>query len=176
MEQETYTAFAGEQRLASGPLGVIAVAVKHAHADRVLIFSDRTGRETDVDTRGDEGEIMARYAPPPPAKGRPKLGVVSREITLLPRHWDWLSRQRGGASGTLRRLVDQAVSTTGERTRASADAAYKFMSAIAGDLPGFEEAARALFAADADKFAAQTKDWPGDIRTHAHMLAKDALV
>lgn len=127
-------------------------------ASPVLTFDDTTGAVIDLDLRGSPAEILARLGPaePPRGRGRPKLGVVAREVTLLPRPWDWLAAQRGGASPALRRLVEEAMRADGGRTdvRLAQEAAYRAMSALAGDLPGFEEAARALFAADRERFAA----------------------
>jgi hypothetical protein len=170
------TAFDGQRMLSSGPLGEVAMAVKRA-GDRgangpVLVFDDATGAVVDLDLRGTKAEIMERLtqrgvagasaAVPaadggdggPRARGRPKLGVVPREVTLLPRHWEWLAAQPGGASVVLRRLVEEARrgdAGPGE-ARARREAAYKFMSAVAGDLAGFEEATRALFAGRHDAF------------------------
>jgi hypothetical protein len=112
-------------------------------------------------------------APEPRGRGRPKLGVVAREVTLLPRHWDWLATQPGGASVALRKLVEEARRTGGDRdrSRAARDAAYHFMSAMAGNLPGFEEASRALFADDRRRFAGLIAGWPDDVRDHAVKLA-----
>jgi len=109
----------------------------------------------------------------PRGRGRPKLGVVAREVTLLPRHWDWLNAQPGGASVALRKLVDEARRTNSDkdRLRAARDAAYYFMSAMAGDLPNFEEASRALFADDRRRFVSQITNWPEDIRDHVVKLA-----
>ncbi|MYM55159.1 DUF2239 family protein [Thalassovita mangrovi] len=175
---QTCTAFSGTNLIASGPLAEVALTVKSADAPQVLVFDDRTGAVIDLDLRGSNEEIAARYAPAPedaaPRKrGRPKLGVVAREVTLLPRHWDWLQGQPGGASATLRRLVETARQQDSGATaaRAARDAAYRFMSAIGGDLPGFEDAARALFAGDMDGFARQIADWPADIAAHAQRLA-----
>jgi hypothetical protein len=111
------------------------------------------------------------HAEAPRGRGRPKLGVVAREVTLLPRHWDWLARQPGGASVTLRRLVEDASRSPKERARAAANAAYNFLHAIAGDRPAYEEALRALFAHDRAKFEAHIASWPADIRRHALRLA-----
>ncbi|HHS94005.1 MAG TPA: DUF2239 family protein, partial [Rhodobacterales bacterium] len=114
----------------------------------------------------------------PPAgarkRGRPKLGVTAREVTLLPRHWDWLARQRGGASATLRRLVaaQMARETEAETPEATPEAAYAFLAAIGGNLPGFEATIRALFAGDRAGVARAMADWPDDIRTHALTLAR----
>jgi hypothetical protein len=106
-------------------------------------------------------------------RGRPKLGVIAREVTLLPRHWEWLATQSGGASVTLRRLVEEARRDDGGRRqwRDAQEAAYRFMSAIAGDLPGFEEACRALFANNSDQFRQHIAQWPEDIRSYAIRLA-----
>jgi hypothetical protein len=166
----TFVAFAGDTRLFVGDLAGAAAAVRCAQADdpqaTILVFDRATGEVTDLDLRGTEAEIAARYARSEPSaakRGRPKLGVVSREVTLLPRHWDWLSRQPGGASVTLRRLVEAARKPDTGAARTRTAAAYRFMSAMAGDLPGFEEAARALFAGDRDRMAAELAQWPADI-------------
>jgi hypothetical protein len=109
--------------------------------------------------------------------GRPKLGVVPREVTLLPRHWDWLAGQPGGASVALRKLVEQARRTNQDkdRLRLAQEAAYRFMSTMAGNEPGFEEAARALFAANQVRFSEFVEPWPIDVRDHAKKLAARAF-
>jgi hypothetical protein len=169
----TYTAFDGTRRLASGALPDIALAVKRAHesgaAGPLLIFDDGSGRSRDVDIRGSDAEVVARLVP----RGRPRLGVVAREVTLLPRHWEWLATQPGGASVALRKLVEAARRdlTGRDERRQAQERAYHFMSAMAGDLPGFEEAARALFAHEATRFAALIAPWPRDVREHALQLA-----
>jgi hypothetical protein len=186
------TAFIGHERLASGPLAEVALAVlkasKNAAEASILVFDDANGRPLDLDLRGTEHDIVARLPPPasdsetaadgpavpePRGRGRPKLGVVAREVTLLPRHWEWLGTQPGGASVALRKLVEAARRTSGDldRSRAARDAAYHFMSAMAGNLPGFEEASRALFADDRRGFAGLIAGWPGDIRDHIVKLA-----
>jgi hypothetical protein len=187
-QPQTFTAFEGQQRLTSGSLSEVAVAVKRAEqraAERVAIFSDATGRPIDLDLRGSDDEIVARLPASPgpvalePApneprgRGRPKLGVVAREVTLLPRHWEWLNTQPGGASVSLRKLVEAARRANGDkdRSRAARDAAYHFMSAMAGNLPGFEEASRALFADERRRFASLIAAWPDDIRDHIVRLA-----
>jgi len=148
----------------------------------------------DIDLRGGTADIVARLAAqaePTPAeekispspddgrpkgRGRPKLGVVAREVTLLPRHWEWLSAQPGGASVTLRRLVETARRTAGENpARVAQERAYRFLNAIAGNLPAYEEALRALFAHDGPRFAQVLAGWPEDIRTHALALAAGAF-
>ena len=58
------------------------------------------------------------------------------------------------------------------RSRAAQEAAYCFMAAMAGNLAGFEEASRALFAGDQDRFAACATPWPADIRSYAEKLAR----
>ena len=103
--------------------------------------------------------------------------MAPREVTLLPRHWEWLGHQPGGASVVLRRLVDEArrASQAPDRIRAGRDALYRFMSAIGGDLPAFEDASRALFRGDAEGFSRLVADWPADVRRHALTLAARAF-
>jgi uncharacterized protein len=184
----SFTAFLGPNRLASGPLAEVAIAVMKASsiaaAPPIIIFDDANGRPIDLDLRGTEREIVARLPQPAPdseatadeaaaleprGRGRPKLGVVAREVTLLPRHWDWLATQPGGASVALRKLVEEARRTSGDRdrSRTARDAAYHFMSTMAGNLPAFEEASRALFAGDRLRFEQHTVAWPEDIRAYA---------
>ncbi|QRR08790.1 DUF2239 family protein [Burkholderia sp. MS455] len=192
----SYTAFDGHRRLASGPLATVALAARQAGdatSGTILIFDDATGRSIDLDLRGTADDIRARYAPLPGdasgaagepvgageqrGRGRPKLGVVSREVTLLPRHWEWLGAQPGGASVALRKLVEDARRThaAADRRRDAQARAYHFMSAMAGDLPGFEEAARALYANDAVRLAELVAGWPDDVRDHALALARGDL-
>ncbi|MDO9473812.1 MAG: DUF2239 family protein [Caulobacter sp.] len=171
------TAFQGDRRLARGPLAEVArVVAALAEPSRVLIFRDDDGRSLDLDLRGAPDDVVGRLAPPPQAAprgpGRPKLGVTAREVTLLPRHWDWLSRQPGGASVALRKLVEAALRDPAEEGRAARDAAYRFLTTMAGDRPGYEEATRALFAGDADAFKLRIGDLPADVRDHALALAR----
>lgn len=186
---QSFTAFVGPRRLISGTLAEVALAVKRAGhpAGSVIIFDDATGRSLDLDLRGSDSEIVARLpratpaaaepdaeaASEPRGRGRPKLGVVAREVTLLPRHWEWLNARPGGASVALRKLVDEARRISGDRDRlrAARDAAYHFMSTMAGDLANFEEASRALFADDRRRFAGLIAEWPPDIRDHIVKLA-----
>ncbi|MES2030939.1 MAG: DUF2239 family protein [Pseudomonadota bacterium] len=183
----SFSAFAGDRLLAAGPLAEVAIAVKIASggqiADPITIFDDSTGRSIDLDLRGSHRDIVARLPQPPAApaeaaaeprgRGRPKLGVVAREVTLLPRHWEWLGAQPGGASVALRKLVEAARRAHGDRDRlrAARDAAYHFMSTMAGNRPGFEEASRALFADDRRRFVDLIAAWPADIRDHIVKLA-----
>ena len=178
------TAFDGTRRLSSGPVAEVAVAVaraeSHGAVGPLLVFDDETGAAFDVDTRGTEADVAARYsprAPEPRGPGRPKLGVVAREVTLLPRHWEWLAAQPGGASVALRKLVEEARrrDDSADRARRSREAAYRVMHALAGDRPHFEEASRALFAADRATFRAKIARWPKDIREHVDRLAFGAL-
>jgi hypothetical protein len=147
----------------------------------IFIFDDATGRMVDIDPRGTPEEVVERLgqriAPEaseePRGRGRPRLGVIAREVTLLPRHWDWLSTQPGGASVALRKLVETARRNSGDsdRIRTAQEAAFRFMSAIAGDLPGFEGANRALFAYDRRRFGDVIAEWPEDVRDHTIKLA-----
>jgi hypothetical protein len=171
--------------LAGGDLVTVGLAAKAASeaGERVLIFEDGGARLRDLDLRGPEEEVRARLAADAPAApvkrgpGRPKLGVSAREVTLLPRHWDWLAAQPGGASATLRRLVEEARKSGGGamRIRQGREAAYRFITAMAGDRPGYEEATRALFAGDGARFTAETQGWPKDVREHAWALAGEGL-
>ena len=185
-----HTAFLGHRRLASGTLREVALAVRRAqerdpHASP-LVFSDATGQQVELDLRGSDADVEARYpeagAPATPdaaattaprGRGRPRLGVVAREVTLLPEHWDWLAAQPGGISVALRKLVHQAKrsATDGDRVRRAQERAYAFMVAIGGNLPGFEEAARALFANDRAGWNASIAPWPADVREHVARLA-----
>lgn len=178
-----YTAFLAGRRLSSGPLHEVAVAVlraQQAHPEgHPLIFSDASGQSADLDLRGGEEAVAARYtvaAPTqaPKGRGRPKLGVVAREVTLLPEHWDWLAEQPGGASVALRKLVHEARRKGSERDRKrqARDRAYHAMSTLAGDLAGFEEASRALFAGDHERLMAQMAAWPEDVRAYVLQLAE----
>ncbi len=184
---QSFTAFEGRRRLVTGTLAEVALAVKRAgEAAPIVIFNDATGRSLDLDLRGSDDEIVARLpnaapapvepeaqASEPRGRGRPKLGVVAREVTLLPRHWEWLNARPGGASVALRKLVDEARRANGDRDRqrAARDAAYHFMSTMAGNLANFEEASRALFADDRRRFTGLIADWPTDIRDHIVKLA-----
>jgi uncharacterized protein len=144
----------------------------------MLIFDDATGKQVDFDLRGNEAQVLARALPGQrTGPGRPKLGVVSREISLLPRHWEWLEEQPNGASAALRRLVDEARRREQgrQRVRLALDAAARFMSAMAGNLPGFEEATRALYAKDRSQLESLTSKWPRDVRKHMLQLVGDTI-
>lgn len=188
------TAFQGLTRIASGVLPEVALKSKEAMeqggGDAILLFDDETSRPIEVDFRGSAADVLARLQdvpaepdksaePAAPARGpgRPKLGVVAREVTLLPRHWEWLTGQPGGASVTLRRLVDEArrASEGQDRIRQAREATLRFMTAMAGDLPLYEDATRALFAGDRPGFAQRIESWPVDVRDHIEKLAGPAF-
>jgi hypothetical protein len=192
--EAAFVAFEGDRCIASGDQREVARSARqalgrHPHAS-ILIFDYHTSALVDVDFRGSVDDVLARIPPPeapaadeetavaaPRGPGRPKLGVVAREITLLPRHWDWLAQQKGGASVVIRRLVDDAR-RNGEdsnRIRLAQEAAYRFMSVMAGNRPHFEEAIRALFANDAPRFEKLIAEWPADVRDHAARLAGSAF-
>lgn len=183
LEYRRFTLFQGHRHLASGTIGDVALPYKRAISGgyaQVLLFDNSTGRTIDLEIRGNDEEVVdwaIEQFPAPNAThemsgnhgpGRPKLGVVAREVTLLPRHWEWLASQRGGASVTLRRLVEEARKATGGQPdqRKARERAYYFMSAIAGDLENFEEASRALFAGDKSKLLELIANWPEDVREH----------
>lgn len=189
--ERMFSAFAGHRCVVSGDVlatiaGVMRYLGKH-EGESVLIFEDGSGRQIDFDLRGTVEEAIARlaehpaFAPPkdegPRGPGRPKLGVVSREVSLLPRHWEWLEAEPGGASGALRRLVDEARKRgQGKQiARAAREAAGKAMWSLAGDLPNFEEASRALYARDQEKLAALIKKWPKDVKAYVERLVAEAV-
>ncbi len=197
-QSPTCTAFAGSRRIHHGELPAVALAVKHlldqGEDATVLIFDDETSRPIEIDFRGTPEDVLARVSAADPdtphdadaheggpdgprGPGRPRLGVVAREVTLLPRHWEWLGTQPGGASAALRRLVETARRASGgqDRMRASQESAYRFMLAIAGNEPGFEEATRALFAGQASRFAGCIDGWPPDVRNHALRVSAPAF-
>lgn len=190
-------AFAGAKRVAQGDLPTVARAIKEflaredAHAP--FVFDLETSQPVELDLRGNTTTVVARARAQqeaidaaasaadeddgPRGPGRPRLGVIGREVTLLKRHWDWLGEQPGGASAALRRLVDQArVTNAGrDRLRRAQDVAYRFASQMLGDQPDFEEATRALFAHDRDRFLLLSMPWPRDLRDHARDLAELAF-
>ncbi len=192
---KSYTSFDGHRLIATGSLQANALAVKRAHENGttgpVLVFEDATGRSVDIDIRGPDEAVVARLTAAalaeaerssrrdtseptgPRGRGRPKLGVVPREVTLLPRHWEWLAKQPGGASVALRKLVEEArrANSGKDRIRMAHERAFHFMQAIAGDLPGFEEATRALFANELPRVRDLIAAWPRDVRDHAMRLA-----
>lgn len=189
----SYTAFTGQQRAAAGSLaeiaGVLKPLVERDPEAQILIFDDDTGAQVDMNLHGSLEDVLRRLPKPHPAVaeaapvaaeapaarsvGRPKLGVVAREVTLLPRHWAWLAAQPGGASVALRKLVERAQrdNRQADRQRQARDASYKFMTAMAGDQAGFEEAIRALYASNQDQFDQQIAGWPADVREHAKKMA-----
>ena len=196
MDSKTHcTAFEGTRRIAAGALKDVAVRAKEvidrgAQQALVLIFDDHTSHVIDLDYRGTPDDVVKRLTAPTAVPlqtesdedkgrrpGRPKLGVVAREVTLLPRHWEWLNGQPGGASVALRKLVDEARNVTAgkDRVRVAKGAAYRFMSAMAGNEPGFEEAIRALFPRQSERVELMIATWPGDVRDHTRMLVSEAL-
>lgn len=199
--------FHGDAIVAAGDVGAVAVAAKDfidaSDALPTLCFDEVTSEPIDLDLHGSREEVVTRYAhttantpstasapnalqlPPEGATetntrgpGRPKLGVVAREVTLLPRHWGWLATQPGGASVALRRLVEDARrrSAASDARRLARESTYRFMVAMAGDRAGFEEATRALYAAQADRFGEMVREWPNDVRDHVLRLAAPALL
>ncbi len=184
-------AFEGDRSIATGDLRDVARAAKQTLDRRqdasVLVFDGMTGGPIDLDFRGTVDDVLLRLpdmvdapgtaedaaVPAPRGPGRPKLGVVAREVTLLPRHWEWLAQQSGGASVALRRLVDEArrANKDKDRIRHAQEVAYRFIAAMAENKPHYEEVARALFAGDAERFEAWTASWPADVRDHARRLA-----
>jgi hypothetical protein len=159
-----YSAFSGFDQVANGGLS----DVYPAGLTGALIFDLETGRVVDVDPRFPPTDDA-------PKPGRPKLGVTAREVTLLPRHWDWLATQTGGASVALRKLVEDASRRPGAQKRQKQDAAYRFATALVGNAPGYEEAMRALYAGDAHDFAAHIEAWPADVRRQLEAMTTEAF-
>jgi uncharacterized protein len=190
--EAAYIAFDGDHRIASGGLREVARAAKEVLDRRkeaaILVFDGVTSSPVDIDFRGTLADVQTRLpdtadAPAtaedtlpsaPRGPGRPKLGVIAREVTLLPRHWDWLAQQSGGASVALRKLVEEACRTgeDGHRIRRAQEAAYRFMSAMAGNKPHYEDAIRALYANDPARFEKLIAAWPADVRDHTLTLAE----
>jgi hypothetical protein len=187
----SHVAFAGDSLLVHGSLPDIAVAVRHAldggETRPVVVMDARTAQVVDLDLRGTDAEIVARLASTQDAPdhgvadalrtsgpGRPRLGVVSREVSLLPRHWDWLKTQRGGASATLRRLVDEARRRSGDSDRvvAAQEAVDRYLRVMAGDRPHYEDALRAFYAQRDADLERHTAEWPVDLRTHLKTLVR----
>ena len=190
-----YIAFAGDKRIAYGSLSDVATAVKRvvdqSLSPAVSVFDAESSEPVELDLRGTLEEVLSRLPSesaeeedgfsasgagghPRRAPGRPRLGVTAREVTLLPRHWEWLANQPGGASVALRKLVEHARRSAGseDRIRRVRESAYRFMFAMAGNESGFEEAARALFAARPERFDTAIAGWPADIREHAKKVAE----
>ena len=190
---DAYIAFEGDRRIASGNLPDVISAAKQTLDRRqhaaILVFDGRSGDPIEFDFRGAIDDVLARLPsrlpaptddaarPAPRGPGRPKLGVVAREVTLLPRHWEWLARQSGGASVAIRKLVEQARRTDQDkdRVRQAREAAYRFISVMAGNKPHYEDAIRALFAGDPGRFEKLIAAWPADVRDHALALANSAF-
>jgi hypothetical protein len=185
-DAQTFTAFAGARCVAVGGIEAVARAVAANDEGSILIFDDTTGHQVELDLRHGPEHAAADYrsrtapmvepSPPHRGRGRPRLGVVAREVTLLPRHWEWLARQPGGASATLRRLVEDArrSGADADRARQAQEALYRVMSVLAGNAPGFEEASRALFANDDARLDAILRAWPSDVAAYLAQLAAAA--
>ena len=160
------TVFLHGEPIARGPAadvsGLVRAMEAPARASDLLAFDDETGRQVDLDLRDKAEPVRGR--------GRPSLGVEAKEVTLLPRHWEWLSRQRGGASATLRKLVEEAL-RKGRTAKQCQDAAYRFLNVMAGDLPHFDDAMREMYNANRVGYDHFTYDWPKDVRDHGRRLA-----
>lgn len=183
MTSQTFTVFAGFQAIGAGDRGTVLSILRGLEGEdtpAVLVFDDATGKQVDFDVRETQPPESVVSADPPAQRGpgRPKLGVVGREVTLLPRHWEWLNAQPGGASVALRRLVEQARkdSAGSDRVRQAQEAAFRFMGAVAGNQPGFEEACRSLYARDGEAFEARIAEWPRDVAEYVRQLSAQAFV
>lgn len=179
--QNTYTAFSGHTLIAQAQLPDIALKLKHLSetAENILIFNDQTGRQIDLDLSGSEQEIQQRYSEPEPAKkvGRPKLGVISREITLQKKHWDWLDQQSASASAVIRKLIDKELNDPASESNImlAKQATDRFMSAMLGNMPNYEEATRALYKGDQAVFLKLIKNYPLDPQKYICRLSMHAF-
>jgi uncharacterized protein len=177
-EQERYSAFEGFTHIATGDLRSVVARtleyLRNADATSALLFDNQTGRREEVDVGGTVDEIVARAQPRDArrGRGRPRLGVECGEVCLLPRQWEWLAAQPRSVSATIRRLIDAArkAETPEARVRERIDAIGAFMWAVAGDLPDFEEATRALYTRDWSRMETLITDWPSDVREHVHRM------
>jgi hypothetical protein len=178
----TYTAFEDSKLLAHGSLQEVVLKIKKkmgkSDNHSAIIFSDETGKSMDFNFQGTEKDVLKRLEVFTSADeektngpGRPKLGVMSREVSLLPRHWEWLATQSGCASATIRRLVEEAKKKSSGGIKQAQECTYKFMSVMAGDFPNYEEALRALYKRDEKNFTMLIEAWPKDIRKHSMDLA-----
>lgn len=164
---DSFTAFLGDRHIATGDREAVTRHILADHAGdegAIRVYDDSSGKVVDLDYH----DVVSSSAAPR-GRGRPSLGVTAREVTLLPRHWDWLTTQRGGASATLRRLIDAARAEP-RTLRQRQDAAYAFMAASCGDRAGYEEALRALYRGEDADFAAHIADWPEDVRAYIARL------
>jgi hypothetical protein len=187
--ESTFTSFQGSRSLVTGDLPAVVRETKRAFDEMnepVVVLDDATSRPVEIDFRGPLESILATLpvkgivppeSPERRGPGRPKLGVIPREVTLLPRHWEWLSAQPGGASIALRKLVEAASRDLQgtDRIRRARESCYRFMSHMAGDEPGFEEATRALYRGDRETFEALVRVWPADFAAHARRLARPSF-
>nr|WP_295370022.1 DUF2239 family protein [uncultured Sphingosinicella sp.] len=166
----TVTAFMEGRVIGAGDVGAVTRLLEEGYGARdhsaIQAFDDESGRAVDLDF-WDAGKSAPEVAR---GRGRPKLGVTSREVTLLPRQWEWLAAQPGGASAIIRRLVDEAQRSGAGAERERRDAAYRFMQATCGDRLGYEEALRALYRGEGERFDTLTADWPEDIRAYIARL------
>ena len=181
-EQLSHVAFAGDSVVAEGSLPAVLTAIKRrfdaGDGPDVLCFEAQTGRQVDFDLQGSLDDVLARSVPPTRVgPGRPRLGVVAREVSLLPRHWEWLEQQPNGASAALRRLVDEARGRDPAfaKARTAKEACHRFMTAMAGNRPGYEEAIRSLYAGDEARFEGQIAAWPESVTRQVRRLATDAF-
>lgn len=178
-KNQSYAAFAGVWQIAAGSLAQVAAEARTRMArgeDRVLVFDDATGHQVDL-PEDQPSETPDPRAACQPEHAAPLSARETREVTLLARHWQWLEAQPAGASGSLRRLVEQACKAglAVQRAREAREAAGRFMWVMTGNLPGFEEASRALFAKDQPRLEQLIADWPLDVRGHVEKLSREAL-
>lgn len=186
METYSYTAFLGDAILAQGNLEEVVLKIKKqmgkADHSEALLFNDSTGKVMDFNFQGTREDVEKRLevyrapdsSPSRSGPGRPKLGVVSREVSLLPRHWEWLAAQPGGVSVTLRLLIEEAKkkSESSVTIKQLQERTYQVMFTLAGDLEGYEEAVRALYKKDRKNFLEHQSSWPSDVKKYILKVAQ----
>ena len=181
--KDTFSAYGPTSCIGQGELTDVALAAHRflrTHPDQsALILQDSTCQIIDLDLSGDEA-LLERKANHYPIRSQAPVpdskDPITGEITLLPRHWQWLAEQGGNASATLRRLIDEARRDPKQKAdnecRRRQQLTYRFCQALCGDFQGYEDALRALYAADKDSFKTHISTWPADFALRAEALAE----
>lgn len=166
------TAFASCKQIAFGECAQVLAQIgsmTFPQDTSIRVFGDETGECLDFDLRV---KVLTKSAMGKSAlstsvvrsMGRPRLEVVAGEVPLLPRHWEQFDRQPGGTSVALRRMVDEGrkIGQGRDSVRAPRETACRSMRNMAGALPGYEHAARALFRGNKALFEKAVAHWPAD--------------
>lgn len=174
-----YTAFRGDTRIITDSLFNVALALQKQSEMNVLVFNDQTGQQIDLDLSGSEDDLKQRYTEVEYVKkvGRPKLGVISREITLQQKHWNWLDQQSSSASAVIRKLIDKELNDPSSESNImlAKQAIDHFMLAMLGNMPNYEEATRALYQGNKSHFLALIHNYPKDLKVYLELKAQTAF-